>query len=334
MKEAGGCLGTGETVGSCATLSGMTAPDPLRRRGRAAAVLCLAWAATILAGCATPIVTEPPQDAPAGAAAAAGAAHVTTGHPVTVLDDGDGAELCLGGVMQSLPPQCGGPALVGWDWDEWTGHFEEAAGIRWGEFLVVGSYDAAAGEFAPSEIIPASEAPQPEVPADDGPAFSSPCPEPAGGWQVPDPARTTPETMDAAFQLAATLPGYSVAWMDQSPNPASAQDPSEVESAMNDPLLTIINVAVTEDLAGAEAAIGEVWGGMLCVSEGARTEAELLAIQEELAEVPGMLFSGPDPKAGVVDIQVVYDDGTLQETLDAEHGPGLVRVDSALKSVG
>ena len=27
-----------------------------------------------------------------------------------------GPELCLGGVLESLPPQCGGPDVIGWDW--------------------------------------------------------------------------------------------------------------------------------------------------------------------------------------------------------------------------
>lgn len=53
---------------------------------------------------------------------------LTTGHPVTVLDDGDGAELCLGGGNDSWPPQCGGPKLVGWSWAEHEGEYEEARG--------------------------------------------------------------------------------------------------------------------------------------------------------------------------------------------------------------
>ena len=77
---------------------------------------------------------------------------VTTGYPVTVLDDGDGAELCLGGVMDSFPPQCGGPGLVGWDWSEHDGDFEEGSGVRWGDFVVTGSFD---GEtFTPSRSCP------------------------------------------------------------------------------------------------------------------------------------------------------------------------------------
>jgi hypothetical protein len=58
----------------------------------------------------------------------------------TVIDDGSGAELCAI-VLESYPPQCGAPVpLVGWDW---TGLdlVQEAEGVRWGVFTVVGEYD-------------------------------------------------------------------------------------------------------------------------------------------------------------------------------------------------
>jgi hypothetical protein len=220
---------------------------------------------------------------------------------------------------------------VGWDWSAWTGHYEEAAGSRFGMFLVTGAYDVEADEFTPTEVVPESDVPPVEDLPGGGHEFHSACPTPAGGWRVPDPEKTTPETMQATFDLAATLPGYSNAWMDQSPNLASTEDLREVESAMNDPMLTIINVAVTEDLPGAEAALREVWGGMLCVSEGARTEAEMHELQQLMNEVPGILMSGSDAAIGVVDVLVVFDDGTLQAELDAAHGPGVVRVESALQ---
>ena len=43
-----------------------------------------------------------------------------------------------------------------------------------------------------------------------------------------------------------------------------------------------MNVVVTDDVAGAEAAIREDWGGPLCVNEReGHTESELAAIREE-----------------------------------------------------
>lgn len=80
---------------------------------------------------------------------------VTSAVPATVLDDGEGAELCLGGVFQSLPPRCDGPRVVGWDWAEHTGDVKEVRGVRWGKFVVSGTFDGRA--FTPSEVVPAAE---------------------------------------------------------------------------------------------------------------------------------------------------------------------------------
>jgi len=53
---------------------------------------------------------------------------------VTVIDSGDGPELCVGGVATSLPPQCSGPVAVGLDMEGWS---EEMNGVRWGDRSVV-----------------------------------------------------------------------------------------------------------------------------------------------------------------------------------------------------
>lgn len=57
-----------------------------------------------------------------------------------VRDDGTGPQLCLGIVAESYPPQCGGPAIDGWDWSTTEG-WEEASGVRWGSYAVQGSFD-------------------------------------------------------------------------------------------------------------------------------------------------------------------------------------------------
>jgi hypothetical protein len=59
---------------------------------------------------------------------------------VTVMDTGT-PELCLGPVAESYPPQCGGPAIEGWDWSRRQETFESQGGIRWGQFAVSGTWD-------------------------------------------------------------------------------------------------------------------------------------------------------------------------------------------------
>jgi hypothetical protein len=122
-----------------------------------------------------------PPDPPTAVPAAPG--EVRTRGVVTVLDDGSGAEVCLGPVAESWPPQCGGPPLVGWDWrrqarapgpaGEGTG-FEQAAGVRWGQYVLAGRWDgesltlttaAPAAEHQPTAEEPTA-LPEPEQPVD------------------------------------------------------------------------------------------------------------------------------------------------------------------------
>ncbi|GAA4764916.1 hypothetical protein [Microbacterium gilvum] len=80
-----------------------------------------------------------------------------TATPLTVIDDGDGAVLCTGGVAESLPPSCSGPLLVGWDWSSLEGDFEEASGVRWGDFVVAGVYDPQEETIVASSIVSEAE---------------------------------------------------------------------------------------------------------------------------------------------------------------------------------
>ncbi len=234
---------------------------------------------------------------------------------MTVLDDGDGPELCHA-VADSLPPQCEGVPMTDWTWADHPEH-EDQSGVQWGSFALTGTFDGST--FAVTDAIPAAlydalnEGPEP-LPG-------TPCEAPAGGWGVVDAGRATPEAMDATYTEAARLPGFGGAWMDTSQDPSSTNDPTKV----------IINVAVTEDVEAAEATLREIWGGALCVSPARYTEAELNAISMELQRLPGVLstYAADD----VVTAEVLHDDGSLQSWVDAEYGAGRVEVISALQPV-
>lgn len=58
----------------------------------------------------------------------------------TVLEKDGTPELCLGAIAESYPPQCGGPDVIGWDWDAVEGE-ETAAGVTWGAYAVWGDWD-------------------------------------------------------------------------------------------------------------------------------------------------------------------------------------------------
>lgn len=108
----------------------------MSRRTRAALLPLLAAAALVLAGCATPAPDPGPGSDPTTPVDVVGQG--------TVLQVGDaGPQFCLGGVMESYPPQCSGPELIGWDWALYEGS-ETASDVTWGAYAVWGAWDGTA----------------------------------------------------------------------------------------------------------------------------------------------------------------------------------------------
>jgi hypothetical protein len=251
----------------------------------------------------------------------------------TVLDDADGPKLCLGGVAESLPPQCAGVPLAGWDWAAVEGE-QSASGSTWGDFHVVGTYD---GEmFTVTESGPYD---RDAVGRGSEPDFSTPCPEPDGGWTAVDPGRASDADFTAGASVAQARRDYVALWVDY----AGDFTPDEVDQRLNagKPVLQIMNVVVSEDTAGAEAAIRAVWGGPLCVTEReGPTAQELAQIREEaerfIQEELGLryLSSASGPVGLAAEIGVVVDPGGAgQAAVDERFGPGLVRLVPALTPV-
>lgn len=242
---------------------------------------------------------------------------VTTARTTTVLEAADGPQLCLGGVAESYPPQCSGIPLVGWEWAG-VGAHERARGVRWGDFAVTGEFDG--DRLVVTDVVPAAE--HDEQPPAHETDLSTPCPEPEGGWRVLDPGLVSDANLDEVLARASALRGYAEAWLDQ------RIEPGQVRTAVNDPTRFIVNVRVTGDPARAEQRLREVWGGMLCVSRAERSESELTAIADDLQGLPGALATSA--ARDVVHLEVVHDDGSIQDWVDRAHGPGVVAVSSVL----
>jgi hypothetical protein len=269
-----------------------------------------------------------PRLSPDGSAAAGGESRasaelltwqplLTPGPSTLVVGSGDDdAMMCLGLIGFSLPPSCGSATpLRGWDWEAHRGNFGEMGDRRWGSFRITGTYDASTRTFTvvgsePDDGTRPDEHPAPSV------DFSTPCAPPPGGWRIVDPATTTDETLHAALRRASSLEGYSIAWVDQPRMTADQIEAAESGEAATGPgpEQTVLNVTVTGDTAVAEAALREVWGGMLCVTRAQRTAAEYRTIQREIVEGLGsdMLVAGRDSIHEWIEVSVVYDDGTLQ----------------------
>ena len=188
----------------------------------------------------------------------------------TVLESpGHGPQLCST-VAESLPPQCGGPDVLGWDWA--TVPAESVRGTTWGDYELVGTFSDGAFTLTEPAVVADPRAGQ-DGPVDDDP-FATPCAPPAGGWAPPDPARATDEDLQAAQEVATATPGHAGLWIDQR---MPAGEPITEENG-NDPARIVLNASTAGDVAALDAALREVWGGSLCVSSAARSEADLLAV--------------------------------------------------------
>lgn len=228
---------------------------------------------------------------------------VRTSGLVTVLDTGEGPELCLGAVAESYPPQCGGPRLEDFDFGDVGA--EEASGVTWGQYAVTGTYDGTT--FTVTDAIPAA-------------LYDTVAKPEAGGLEpacddatTTDAEMATPEDMDATLAAASALPTYATAWLSGN----------------------TISVAVTEDPDGAEAELRKTWGGLLCVTTVEKTDADLNTVNQELQAALGeQLLTSGSTSPDSLDAQVVFDDGSIQSWADETYGEGLVRVSSALELVG
>jgi hypothetical protein len=240
----------------------------------------------------------------------------------TVLENADhGPQFCHG-VLTSLPPQCDGVDLVGWDWG--SVRHESQDGVKWGDYTVVGTWDGAR--------LTLTEPPKPpqQTETDEGSDTASPCPAPEGGWRPVAPAKATEKAMYAAMRLARKSPGFAGVWVDQS----YLGDGPVKEFEANDPTKLVLNFRFTGDLEAHEQRIRKVWGGALCLSPAERTESELRRLQRKVTEeVPGVLGSSVDITGNRVDITVSVVTDDLRQDLDARYGPGTVRAWGVLRPV-
>lgn len=238
----------------------------------------------------------------------------------TVLDDGNGPELCLGAIAESLPPQCGGIPVRGWSWGAVEGE-QSASGVTWGAFHVVGEYDG-------SSFTIDRAGPPEAVPPDDGDPFATPCPEPADGWTSSGPA-TSEKDLNAAMRVAEDIPTYAGLWIDNLGDPVEFAEPGPM----------VLNVAFTGEPESHEEALRGAWDGPLCLVSFDHTFRELQRVQDELsdggAERAGLelLFSSIDVMTNQVEVGVVVTSPEAELALDETHGAGTIRVTPALRPV-
>ena len=213
---------------------------------------------------------------------------------------GRGPELCLGFRAATHPPSCGGPPVIGWDWDD-VGWAEQSGDTRWVDVHVVGTWDGSAFTLVDSSFtLSGSDGTEdPETPD-----FSPACDEPSGDL-----------ALNQGDALSLNLPGGAVPTF-----------PGQVALYLTQGPPFVVNVVVTPG--NGTAALEQartLWSGGLCVVErDAPTEAELATVQAEVsaATADGDTPLGPVYVVGadtlrsvvVVDITAVTD-----EALDYAH---------------
>jgi hypothetical protein len=243
-----------------------------------------------------------------------------------VLQAGDGpAMLCLGAVLDSLPPQCSGQPIPNWDWEAVEGE-ESQGGVTWGSYHVVGTFDGT--DFTVEEVT------APSPPPFDEDVIETPCEEPEGGWKAADPSRTSDPDLRAALQAAGREPDSSGVWIDY------WQGPPTDEGTPPGPDDIILNAAFTGDVDRHREEIEKIWGGPVCVVQYDHTENELKAVQRDLQRASVeeldviMLWSSVDVVHNEVEFGVVFADPDLQSRLDEAYGEGVVVLVPALRPVG
>lgn len=305
----------------------VTAGD--RRRTAGAVLLGAA-----LAACGTPAppgdtAGDPPGDVvPVREPALVAEGDVVEGVGTVLESPEHGPQLCFS-VDESLPPQCGGPEVVGWDWDA-VPH-ESAQGVRWTDSVaVVGRWDGGRLLLTEPPTEPASPTTDAEPLEDE---FASPCPEPEGGWQPVDPARATDEALSALQETLTGTPEFAGLWLDQG-YLGEDRTSEELEREANDPQRYVVNVRTTGDTEDYEERIREFWGGALCVSPAEHSMAELEAVADEVPDVvPQDLLVGwgPDVRANRVEVGVVVVTQEVQREMHERFGPRVVALRGALQ---
>jgi hypothetical protein len=242
-----------------------------------------------------------------------------------------GPELCLGIILDSLPPQCRGLPLTNWRWDRVDGE-EAAAGTIWGSYHVVGTYDGASFTVARVDApAPQPPPPSPQERFQDEP--KSPCREPEGGWKVPDPRRRSERYLEPVSKAAAAEPDFAGLWLSylEPMGGNVAEDPGEF----------VLNVAFTGDLARHEAELRPLWGGRLCVSRVERSLKELRRIHDEVTRGAfgrrlglEVLSSSVGQAENRVDVRVVVLSDEAAAAVERRYGPGVVQLSAALTPAG
>src|SRR5262245_5183755 len=242
----------------------------------------------------------------------------------TVLQNpAHGPELCQM-VADSLPPQCSGIPIAGWDWAK-VDNEESRNGTTWGSYHVVGTYDGDTLTLTQPPGSPGTTTHKPE------PKFTTPCEAPPGGWTVRDRTHFSIDSYNALHALAQSQPDYAGAWVDNV-TLVDGKRPFFPEQ--------VITFTFTGNLDAHRAQLEAAWGGPLCIAQQSHSERELSGIQTALQGADGRALglqvqgSGIDSFNNRIDAAVIVATPALQRAVDEKYGSGAVQLNAFLRPVG
>ncbi len=236
--------------------------------------------------------------------------------------------LCLGAILESYPPQCGGVEITLTNWS-WKGLDHEPAqnpvpdlgelDVRWGSYVVVGTYDRGAQTFTLTE--PARVARPDDTQPGEDPDFSTPCAAPEGGW----PDATEQQVHDAATEIQASNEDENgTPTTDESDGPAVIGRFAGLWMSRNPFVLNVVIGASAEEIEtnGTETAIREFYDGALCLVPGRSSMAELVSYQQEISarELPELTSTYSDVVANQVVVELMAPNPEIETELIDEYG--------------
>lgn len=225
----------------------------------------------------------------------------------------DPVVLCVGGVAESMPPQCSGPRVIGDDlWQHVAS--EAAQGARWSTDTVyaVGHLDLDDGsEGTVSLTRDLSTTPPASAISTLGQAsFSQLCDDPREDLDeqappAPDPQQTA--ALATLLEQESAVPGFVSLHVSGN---------------------TLPNVVVTTqtDLQQARQQIREVYSGPLClVKQDQPPRKDVLAAQDAVVEAlgPGRLLGAGTGSTGGLEVQVVFADAATRQAVHDAVAPWL-----------
>jgi hypothetical protein len=226
-----------------------------------------------------------------------------------------GPQLCLS-VADSLPPQCGGMPIVGWDWTK-AAKKETIGAVTWGDYHLVGAYDGKT--FTLTEPPTAPHPPRPFK----LPSFTTPCPTPAGGWVVVDRSHFSLDDYNAFSGAAQSQPDSAGMWVDNT---------TPVDGAVNLSPETVFTVAFTGNLDVHRAQLRAIWGGPICVVQRPHSTAELKLISQALSGTVGtqlglhVEYTAIDAADDRIECSALVATAAVQRFLDSKYGAGTVHL--------